>query len=124
MLEIGKTTSLMDRESLSSMEELNTTENGARAKGKARESSAQKTIQSTMATGGLTKGTASVNTKTAIASPTKVITNEAKDVDKVPSTSAMETNSLENSRIISNRMESTPLQVAIPTLVSLMKTEK
>ena len=106
------------------MEELNTTESGARAKGKAKESSAQKTIQSTMATGELTKGTASVNTKTAMASPTKVITNEAKDVGKVPSTSAMETNSLENSRIISNRMENTPLQVAIPTLVSLMKTEK
>ena len=106
------------------MEELNTTESGARAKGKARESSAQKTIQSTMATGGLTKGTASVNTKTAMASPTKVITNEAKDVDKELSTSAMETNLLENSRTISNRMENTPSQVAILTLESLMKTEE
>ena len=114
----------MDRESLSFTEELNTTESGARAKGKAKESSAQKTIQSTMDTGELTKGTGSVNTRTAMASPIKVITNEAKDVGKVLSTSAMETNSSENSRTISSRMENTPLQVAILMLVSLMKTEE
>ena len=84
-------------------------ESGVRAKGKAKESSAQKTIQSTMDTGELTKGTGLVNTETAMASPTKVITKEAKDMGKAPSTSAMETSSLENSRIISNRMENTPL---------------
>ena len=64
------------------MEELNMTESGVRAKGKAKESSAQKTIQSTMDTGEPTKGTDSVNTKTVMASPIKAITNEAKDVDK------------------------------------------
>ena len=106
------------------MEELNTTESGARAKEKAKASSAQKTIQSTMDTGEVTKGTGLVNTKTAMALPTKVITNEAKDVGKVLSTSAMETNLLENSRTISSRMENTPLQVAIPTLASLMKMEE
>ena len=99
-------------------------ESGARAKEKAKESSAQKTIQSTMDTGELTKGTDSVNTRTAMASPIKVITNEAKDVGKAHSTSAMEINSSENSRTISNRMENTPSQAVILTLESLMKTEE
>ena len=82
MLEIGKTTSSMDRESLSSMEVLNMMESGVKAKGKAKELSVQKTIQSTMDTGEQTKGTDSENTKTAMASPIKAITKEAKDAGK------------------------------------------
>ena len=124
MLEIGKTISSMDREFLSYMVELNTMESGVKAKGKAKESSALKTIQSTMDTGEQTKDMDLVNTKTVMGSHIRAITNEAKDVDKVLSTSAMEINLLESSRIIFSRMENTHLQVAIPMLESLMKTEK
>ena len=83
------------------MLEPNTKATGSKESGKARDKSAQKTIQNTMDTSETTKDTDKENTEIVMASRTRGITSEARDMAKVSLTSAMETSSKVSLKTIS-----------------------